>query len=128
MLAAIATGETLDDDSDACRLAAAEADAKLRAQCASEMADRIYGRAPQAPTIDTPVPDGEVTPAEVISRLEAVLASLALAGDRQAATTLLAALDPARYGPPERAAAATSDDAVDTVDFSPRVVGRADGG
>lgn len=121
MLAAIATGVTLDDDSEACRLAAAEADAKLRAQCASEMADRIYGRAPQAPTIDTPIPEGETTPGEVVQRLEAVLASLALAGDRQAATTLLAALDPARYGPPGKEGV-VDDGAVDTVDFIPRVI------
>lgn len=121
MLAAVATGVTLDDDSDACVLAASEADAKLRVHAAEVMADRIYGRPVGAPTIDTPVPEGETTPAEVIARLEAVLASLALAGDRQAATTLLAALDPARYGAPGKEGA-TDDGAVDTVDFVPRVL------
>lgn len=72
--------------------------------------------------------DGREEPELTVAELEQLLTGLAESGDRAAVLALLAAKDPARYGPPERAAAAITDDAVDTVDFSPRVVGRTDVG
>ena len=53
-----------------------------------------------------------------VADLERQLRELADAGDRSAIVTLLAALDPARYGPPGRMTTAAVD-SVDTVDFTP---------
>lgn len=118
MMAAIATGDTMEDDSDAVRLAAADADPALRAKAASEMADRIYGRAPTAPAVEF---DSQDPATGRIERMETILEALAASGDRAAAGLLLAALDPARYGPPGRVIPESSD-TVDSVDFVPAVV------
>lgn len=53
-----------------------------------------------------------------VADLERQLRELADAGDRSAIVTLLAALDPARYGPPGRMTTAAAD-SVDGVDFTP---------
>ena len=65
--------------------------------------------------------DGQISedlPVVTVADLERQLRELADAGDRSAIVTLLAALDPARYGPPGRMTTAAVD-AVDTVDFTP---------
>jgi predicted transcriptional regulator len=53
-----------------------------------------------------------------VAELERQLRELADAGDRSAIVTLLAALDPARYGPPGRASIGDAS-SVDAVDFTP---------
>ena len=53
-----------------------------------------------------------------VADLERQLKELADAGDRSAIVTLLAALDPARYGPPGRASTGDAS-SVDVVDFTP---------
>jgi predicted transcriptional regulator len=53
-----------------------------------------------------------------VADLERQLRELAEAGDRSAIVTLLAALDPARYGPPGRASTGDAS-SVDVVDFTP---------
>ena len=53
-----------------------------------------------------------------VADLERQLRELADAGDRSAIVTLLAALDPARYGPPGRASIGDAS-SVDAVDFTP---------
>jgi predicted transcriptional regulator len=53
-----------------------------------------------------------------VAYLERQLRELADAGDRSAIVTLLAALDPARYGPPGRASIGDAS-SVDGVDFTP---------
>lgn len=61
--------------------------------------------------------EAEETPVTVAD-LERQLKELADAGDRSAIVTLLAALDPARYGPPGRASTGDAS-SVDVVDFTP---------
>ena len=61
--------------------------------------------------------EAEAEPVSVAD-LERQLKELADAGDRSAIVTLLAALDPARYGPPGRMTTAAAD-SVDGVDFTP---------
>lgn len=61
------------------------------------------------------------TPAPSIADLERQLRELAESGDRGAILALLAALDPARYGPPGKTVP-PPDSAVDTVDFAPAII------
>lgn len=67
--------------------------------------------------------EGKETPELTISELEALLSGLAEDGDRTAVLALLAAKDPARYGPPARAAAQDPGDGADTdvPEWRPRV-------
>lgn len=56
-----------------------------------------------------------------VADLERQLRELADSGDRGAILALLAALDPARYGPPGKTIP-PPDNAVDTVDFAPAII------
>ena len=96
----------------------AEASGELRARCR----EYLLGHA-LAPHAQWALPEDDVRPprAPTVEELEAKLASLAEGGDRAAILAMLAALDPARYGPPGKAAP-PADTAVDTVDFIPAIV------
>jgi hypothetical protein len=67
--------------------------------------------------------DGKETPELTVAELEALLSGLAADGDRAAVLALLAAKDPARYGPPARAAMTDPGDGADTdvPEWTPRV-------
>lgn len=56
-----------------------------------------------------------------VADLERQLRELAESGDRGAILALLAALDPARYGPPGKTVP-PPDSSVDTVDFAPAIL------
>jgi len=56
-----------------------------------------------------------------VEDLEERLAAIAEDGDRSAILAMLAALDPARYGPPGRMTTAAAD-SVDGVDFTPVII------
>lgn len=71
-----------------------------------------------------PPPPKDIKP-PTVADLESRLAQLADDGDRAAILAMLAALDPARYGPPGRTVA-DSPDTVDVVDWTPAVVTAAD--
>jgi len=100
----------------------AEADATLRHSCRKHLL--AHALAPHARWADdvTQKPSAWRTPS--IEELEERLAALADDGDRSAILAMLAALDPARYGPPGKTAP-PSDSSVDTVDFTPAVVTKA---
>ena len=111
----VAPGEDVDD-----RVAGlvAEASGELRARCR----EYLLGHA-LAPHAQWALPEDDVRPprAPTVEELETKLASLAEGGDRAAILAMLAALDPARYGPPGKALP-PADTAVDTVDFIPAIV------
>lgn len=96
-----------------------EADAALRHSCRKHLL--AHALAPHARWADdvTQKPSAWRTPS--IEELESRLAELADDGDRASILAMLAALDPARYGPPGKAAP-PADTSVDTVDFIPAIV------
>lgn len=115
--AACAPGEDVDE-----RILGlvADASADLRARCRESLL--ALALAPHAQW--QPEASGEPTAppkAPTVADLEARLAQLADDGDRAAILAMLAALDPARYGPPGRTVA-DSPDTVDIVDWTPAVV------
>ena len=93
----------------------AEAVPELRAACRRFLLS--HALAPHA-RWEAETADDVEAPVVTVADLERQLRELADAGDRSAIVTLLAALDPARYGPPGRMTTAAVD-AVDTVDFTP---------
>jgi len=115
--AAVAPGRDVDD-----RVLSlvSEATPELRAACRRFLMG--YAFAPhskwEAPPIEEEPDD---TPAPSIADLERQLRELAESGDRGAILALLAALDPARYGPPGKVAP-PADSSVDVVDFTPAIV------
>ena len=96
----------------------AEAVPELRAACRRFLLS--HALAPHAKWQAEPVEVEQSDEAEpvTVADLERQLRELADAGDRSAIVTLLAALDPARYGPPGRMTTAPVD-SVDGVDFTP---------
>ena len=114
--AAVAPGEDVPDNVAAL---VAEAVPELRAACRRFLLG--HALAPHAKWGAEPVeveqPDD---PPVTVADLEAQLRALADAGDKGAILAMLAALDPARYGPPGRVIT-TDDSTVDTVDFTPKV-------
>lgn len=117
--AAVGPGEDVDD-----RLAAlvAEASPELRQRCRAFVLG--YTLAPHAKWAQEPTEAVTEATAPTIEELEAHLRELAESGDRGAILAMLAALDPARYGPPGKILP-PPDSAVDTVDFSPAIVTKA---
>ena len=113
-----APGEDVDD-----RVAGlvAEASGELRAKCR----EYLLGHA-LAPHAQWALPEDDVRPprAPTVEELEAKLAALANDGDRSAILAMLAALDPARYGPPGKTLP-PGDNTVDTVDFTPAITSKA---
>jgi hypothetical protein len=98
----------------------AEATPELRARCREYLLG--HALAPHAQW--QPDPSGEPTTppkAPTVAELEQRLGQLADDGDRAAILAMLAALDPARYGPPGRVAVDAAD-TVDVVDWTPAVV------
>ena len=87
---------------------------ELRAACRRFLLG--HALAPHARWESEPVE--EDLPPVTVADLERQLRELADAGDRSAIVTLLAALDPARYGPPGRASTGDAS-SVDVVDFTP---------
>jgi len=115
--AACAPGEDADD-----RVLAlvSEATPELRQKCRAFILG--YALAPHAKWAPEPTEEPtEAKPGPTIEELEAHLRDLAESGDRAAILAMLAALDPARYGPPGRVIPESSD-TVDSVDFVPAVV------
>jgi hypothetical protein len=115
--AACAPGEDADD-----RVIALVADAspELRQKCRAFVLGHTL--APHAKW--APEPTEDVTEAKAgptVEELENHLRELAESGDRAAILAMLAALDPARYGPPGRTVA-DAPDTVDVVDWVPAVV------
>jgi hypothetical protein len=109
--AAVGLGE---DVSDNVASIVAEASPELRQRCRAHVLG--FTLAPHAKwQPDMPQED---VPVVSVADLERQLKELADAGDRSAIVTLLAALDPARYGPPGRMTTAAAD-SVDGVDFTP---------
>jgi hypothetical protein len=97
-----------------------DATPELRARCREYLLG--HALAPHAQW--QPEASGEPTATPkppTVADLEARLAQLADDGDRAAILAMLAALDPARYGPPGRTVA-DSPDTVDVVDWVPAVV------
>jgi hypothetical protein len=97
-----------------------EATPELRARCREYLLG--HALAPHAQW--QPEASGEPTvppKAPTVAELEHRLAQLADDGDRAAILAMLAALDPARYGPPGRTVA-DSPDTVDVVDWTPAIV------
>lgn len=92
-----------------------EAQPELRAACRRFLLG--HALAPHAKWGAEPELEAEEAPVTVAD-LERQLRQLADAGDRSAIVTLLAALDPARYGPPGRASIGDAS-SVDVVDFTP---------
>jgi hypothetical protein len=120
--AACAPGEDADD-----RVLAlvSEATPELRQKCRALVLS--YTLAPHAKWAPEPTEDATEAKATgpTVDELEAHLRELAESGDRAAILAMLAALDPARYGPPGRTVA-DSPDTVDVVDWVPAVVTTAD--
>lgn len=112
--AAVEPGHDVDD-----RLLAlvSEASPDLRAACRRFLLGHCL--APHAKWAAPPIEEEpDDTPAPSIADLERQLRDLAESGDRGAILALLAAIDPARYGPPGKTIP-PPDTAVDTVDFAP---------
>ena len=114
--AAVPPGEDVPDSIAAL---VAEAVPELRAACRRFLLG--HALAPHAKWDMTPdlVPEVDETPVSVAD-LERQLRELADAGDKGAILAMLAALDPARYGPPGRTITGDTGE-VDVVDFTPRV-------
>lgn len=115
--AACAPGEDVDE-----RILGlvAEASPDLRARCRESLLSLAL--APHAQW--QPEASGEPTTppkAPTVAELEHRLGQLADDGDRGAILAMLAALDPARYGPPGRVAV-DAPDTVDVVDWTPAIV------
>lgn len=111
--AAVAPGDDVPDNVASLVM---EAQPELRAACRRFLLG--HALAPHAKWAPEPEPVEEDLPPVTVAELERQLKELADAGDRSAIVTLLAALDPARYGPPGRMTTAASD-SVDGVDFTP---------
>jgi hypothetical protein len=117
--AAVSPGEDVPDNVAAL---VAEAVPELSAACRRFLLG--HALAPHAKWANEPVPveaEADETPVTVAD-LERQLRELADAGDKGAILAMLAALDPARYGPPGRVAP-DAPNQVDTVDFAP-VIGK----
>lgn len=110
--AAVAPGDDVPDNVASLVM---EAQPELRAACRRFLLG--HALAPHAKWAAEPEPEAEEAPVTVAD-LERQLRELADAGDRSAIVTLLAALDPARYGPPGRASTGDAS-SVDVVDFTP---------
>jgi hypothetical protein len=100
----------------------AEADAALRHSCRKHLL--AHALAPHARWVDDVTQKPSAWRSPSIEELEERLAALANDGDRSAILAMLAALDPARYGPPGKVLP-PGDNTVDTVDFSPAIVTKA---
>lgn len=114
--AAVGAGEDVDD-----RVAAlvAEASPELRQKCRAFILG--YTLAPHAKWAPEPIDDATDAKGPTVEELETYLRELAESGDRAAILAMLAALDPARYGPPGRVAVDAAD-TVDVVDWTPAIV------
>ena len=97
----------------------------LQKALAGDTTSSIFYLKTQARWRETAPPPPKEIKAPTVADLEARLAQLADDGDRAAILAMLAALDPARYGPPGRTVA-DSPDTVDVVDWVPAVVTTAD--
>jgi len=93
----------------------AEAAPELRHACRKNLLG--HALAPHAKW-EAEEPDDTIV---TVEELERRLADLARSDDRPAILAMLAALDPARYGPPGKALP-PADTSVDTVDFIPAIV------
>jgi hypothetical protein len=122
---AVGNPDVVPDLTEAERLAIVEADSKDRNAAAKMVLDitlAAHARwEPPTPGDDTPRALGSDWRRPSIEELEERLAALADDGDRAAILAMLAALDPARYGPPGKVAP-PPDTSVDTVDFIPAIV------
>ena len=116
--AAARTGEDIPDTVAAL---VSDASPELRAKCREYIMGHCL--APHAKWQPEPVQVNQETSEVTVADLEAVLASMAADGDRAAVLALLAAKDPARYGPPARAAMTDPGDGADTdvPEWTPRV-------
>jgi hypothetical protein len=115
--AAVAPGEDVPDNVAAM---VAEASPELRQKCRAHVLG--YTLAPHAKWAPEPLQAApEASEPVTVADLERQLRELAESGDRAAILALLAALDPARYGPPGKVLP-PPDSSVDTVDFSPAIV------
>ena len=108
--AAVAPGEDVPDNVAAI---VSEASPELRQRCRAHVLG--FTLAPHAKWDPNNV---EEQPEVTVADLERQLRELADAGDKGAILAMLAALDPARYGPPGRVGPSNPDQ-VDTVDFAP---------
>ena len=97
----------------------ADAAPELRHACRKNLLG--HALAPHAKW-DAEEPDDTIV---TVEELERRLSDLARSDDRPAILAMLAALDPARYGPPGRTVA-DAPDTVDVVDWVPAVVTTAD--
>ena len=122
---AVGNPDVVPDLTEAERLSVVEADSKDRNAAAKMILDITL--APHARwevehrDDGTPKPMGSDWRRPSIEELEERLAALADDGDRAAILAMLAALDPARYGPPGKVAP-PADSSVDVVDFTPAIV------
>ena len=115
--AACAPGEDVDD-----RIIGLVADAspELRQKCrAFVLGHTLAPHAKWAPEQAEDATGHKAGP--TVEELEGHLRELAESGDRAAILAMLAALDPARYGPPGRTAV-DAPDTVDVVDWTPAIV------
>ena len=90
----------------------------LQKALAGDTTSSIFYLKTQARWRETAPPQPKDIKPPTVAELEQRLAQLADDGDRSAIVTLLAALDPARYGPPGRASIGDAS-SVDAVDFTP---------
>jgi hypothetical protein len=101
-----------------------DASPELRARCREYLLG--HALAPHAQWAadehgQTPTAIGSTWRQPTVAELEERLADLAEGGDRASILAMLAALDPARYGPPGKTVP-PPDTAVDTVDFAPAII------
>jgi hypothetical protein len=126
---AVGNPDVVPDLTDAERLSVVEADSKDRNAAAKMILDIALAPharwEPEHRDNGTMVAMGANWRRPSIEELEERLAALADDGDRAAILAMLAALDPARYGPPGRTVA-DAPDTVDVVDWVPAVVTTAD--
>jgi hypothetical protein len=125
---AVGNPDVVPDLTDAERMTVLDADSKDRNAAAKMILDLTtapHARwEPERKGDDTPRALGSDWRRPSIEELEERLAALADDGDRSAILAMLAALDPARYGPPGKTLP-PGDHTVDTVDFSPAIVTKA---
>ena len=120
---AVGNPDVVSDLTDSERMTVVEADGNQRNAAAKmiielTMAPHARWAPDAAPTSSGVMGSGWHRPS--VEDLEERLAAIAEDGDRSAILAMLAALDPARYGPPGRVIT-TDDSTVDTVDFTPKV-------
>jgi hypothetical protein len=99
-----------------------EASGELSARCRQHLLGLAL--APHARWESPPDDEPQEAIAPTVADLERQLRELADAGDRSAILAMLAALDPARYGPPGKVLP-PGDHTVDTVDFTPAITSKA---